>query len=326
MNAMRFSLMKASCLVWLLSVSSSAKSFTIPSFLKTNIFKTNIFNRTPHEEVVDREYKVTPKCTLNICNLDGDISVKAEWKCNAICLKATKRTKKEEMLPAIEILENRKVQDNQTSLTITTACKDPNASGKVDYELIVPAHVALNLNTQNGNINLNEVHGPVVASTSCGDIRMDKTANVVTAHTEKSGSININRARGAVRATTYNGDINIHESHASVVANALNRGNIITACAQVPSTSTVQLNTAYGQIELSLPSEVNAMVTGRTERGVLTSDHFITIKPHATRLDKNAWTRFKREVDGVIGNGESTIKLSNARGNIKITKPGQVIS
>jgi hypothetical protein len=280
----------------------------------------NFFERLPFEEVVDREYRVAPMCTLTISNRHGNINVHTEWKRNSVCVKAIKRAKKIEHLALFDVSEKHSADETHSHLSLASTCYDEDTVGRIDYELIVPANITLRLNTDKGSIDIKEVNGPIIAHTIDGNIEIVNTTNNISATSERSGSISITQARGAVRATTHSGDIFITDARHNVVAQSAKRGNILVSCAHVPATATIQLDSASGTIELALPSHVNALINGKTERGTLTCDHMITLKPLSTKLDKTAWGKFKKEVDGIMGNGEATIKLSNARGNIKILK------
>ena len=188
----------------------------------------------------------------------------------------------------------------------------------MDYQLIVPTKTTLQLNTDNGSINVNEVNGEVHACTLYGNIEIRNSSNTITAQTEETGTITIANAKGNIKATTNKGDINIENAHKSILATA-QKGTIYTSCDQVPATSRIVLNCeSSGGINLTLPTTVNATLQGKTAKGELTSDHYVTIKPYTTKLNKNTRRELKKQVNGILGTGEADIRLTCNNGNIKI--------
>ena len=276
------------------------------------------FGKYTNEAVIEKEYKLEKPGTLAINNIDGDISITTEWKRDTVALRAFKKTSKKEDLEVFSIKTNREDQFDGHHLTLTTACSNKAAKGSVNYSLIVPAHVTLNLHTERGNIHVQDVNGAVSVSTISGNIDLKNVTNTIVALADEAGSIVIDTAKGNVKATTNKGDIKIIDAAKSVLASA-KKGNILTTCNNVPSTSKIVLNSEIqGGITLSLPTSVNASLQGKTVKGKLTSDHFVTIKPFTTKLNRQTRRDFERQVDGIIGTGEADIRLTSNSGNIKI--------
>ncbi len=277
----------------------------------------NFFRSSKQEAFIEKEYQLEKPGMLTITNTDGNITITTEWKRDTICLKATKRTAKNEHLEAISIKANREEHFNGNHLIITSV-HDNNVKGSIDYQLIVPAHIKLNLSTERGTIKVNDVKGPVAAKTLAGDIEIKNVAHLITAQTEESGSIVIEKAQDNIKAVTNKGNITINDATKSIIAHT-QKGNIITACSTVPSNSKIKLNTeTSGAITLSVPSSVNATLQGKTARGRLTSAHYITMKPFTTKLDRHAFREFTKQVNGILGTGEADIQLISNSGNIKI--------
>lgn len=278
------------------------------------------FGKYTNEDVIEKEYKLEKPGVLTVNNIDGDIAITTEWKRDTVALKAVKKTSKTEDLEVFSIKTNREDQFDGHHLTLSTACSNKAAKGAINYTLLVPAHVTLNLHTERGNIRVQDVNGAVTASTIAGNVELKNVNNTIVAQTDESGTIIVDGAKGNVKATTNKGDIRIADASKSILAHA-KRGNIITACNSVPSTSKIVLNSELqGGITLSLPATVNATLQGKTAKGKLTSDHYVTIKPFTTKLNRQTRRDFERQVDGVIGTGEADIRLSSHNGNIKIVE------
>jgi hypothetical protein len=288
------------------------------SFLKRTKDKVfGFFTNYNFEQTEDKEYAVHTPGTFTLNNFDGNITVRTNWNQNAVCVKATKRTNKEEMLPDIRVKSAQQKENGQDDLTIATVYGNDNVKGQVDYELIVPSDMRLQLTTKRGTITVNDVNGSVAASTTHGNIEINNTTQLVVAQTQKSGSILIKDSKGPIQANTHNGNITIKDASDNIVACA-ERGTINSICSAVPQTGRIKLETASGSIVLALPSEANATIRGRTEKGTLMCDHYVQLETRATKLNRRTWNQFKKEIDGMLGSGEANIELSCKSGNIKI--------
>ncbi len=276
---------------------------SLPSFLSPET----------HKDIIHKEYDLNEQGSLIIDNIHGNIYVKTEWKRKTIFLKVVKQTKKKEQLTNIQILDN---ESTNNAIKIKTVYTDESIKGFVDYFLIIPANMALQLTTGGkGNIKVKRVNGSVSATTDHGDIETYYTNNTVIAQSN-TGSINIYQANGPVKAVSTKGPITIHDAKDSIIATTKN--NRITAqCKELPATSKISLETTK-DIMLSLPRDINADLQAQTTHGTLICDHYVTLKPQTTKLNSQTWTRFKREVDGLLGSGEARITLNSTNGNIKI--------
>lgn len=261
-------------------------------------------------EAFNKEFPFESRGTITVKNSNGAITINA-WNQDKVSISATKRAPTAEQLSRIEI----PITQTATTMTIPTACQEKDC--KVDYTLLVPANVSVNVTTDDGAIAIIGVKGKITATTTNGDINAEHTNNTVVAHALTSGSIAIKQAKQYVKAETKKGNIVITNSYNSVLATAEN-GNIDVRTAAVPSTSKIRLVTNTGLINLLLPHDVDADLQASTKKGAVICQHAVTIKPKTTTLDSKAWRQFKAQVDGILGSGEATIVLSTNRGNIKI--------
>lgn len=272
------------------------------------------------EAVENKEYELENPGTLTLNNFDGNITIQTDWNSNCVCVKARKRVAKEEMLSDVRIkAAQQKAENGKNDLTIATVYAHDHVNGMVDYEVLVPSNMRLQLTTKSGEIVVNDVHGAVAASTTNGNIEINNTQQMVVAQTQRSGSIRIKDPKGPVQANTCSGDITIQDATDSIVACA-DRGAINSVCTKIPEAGSIKLETNSGGITLALPSQANATIRGKTERGTLMSDHYVQLKSRATKLNRRTWNQFKKEIDGVLGTGEANIELMCKSGNIKIVE------
>jgi DUF4097 and DUF4098 domain-containing protein YvlB len=177
--------------------------------------------------------------------------------------------------------------------------------------------MAFTVNTLDGDTYIKDAHAPLRVSSQKGSITLVNPHNAVEAQSHIKGNIALYNPQGRIKAETNNGNISIFDAQSSVIADT-QTGSIEMFAREVPSTSTIKLATVSGNIMLHLPPDVNADLQASTKQGTVTSDHFITLKPQTTQLNKYTWKRIQKQVDGTIGSGEAQIKLSSVKSNIKV--------
>lgn len=214
--------------------------------------------------------------TLELTNISGPITIKT-WSIPKIVIEATK-SGKEKDLPSIAI----ETDINEQHAIIKTVYHDKSIKGSVSYELMIPEHTNVTIQTDDGAIKLKKVHGNI---------------------TVQSGS----------------GAIDIEEATHSISAIA-NSGNITASCSHVPLNAHIQLTADNGTITLALPKRTHARVTAKAAKGIITSEQSITVAPQTVKLDRNYWKRVRTEISGLLGNGGAVIELTSHYGNIKIVE------
>jgi len=296
----------------LIACTATSSAFSSPLGKVYAFFGANVY-----QQAINTEYELDNPAVLTIENLQGTINIAAQTDKKKVLVSAVKKAHDEKTLPLIHIKGTITHENNTNHLTLRTQF-DKDASGEIDYSLIVPKGTTLQLSTGQGNITIGQADGPISVTTDSGCITITKAGSTVKAQTEK-GAISISDVAGNVTATTVHGNITIDGSKKSVIAQT-EKGEIEMHCAKLPATARIQLSSNSGNVKLTLPETVNAAIFGQTGKGTLISDAFIDIKPRTTKLDKNAWKQFQREVEGTLGTGEAEIKVTTARGNIKIAQ------
>ncbi len=262
-------------------------------------------------EIIQQEFEVKANPIITVKDTIGNIEVKT-WKKNKVALTATKKAPKLELLSAIDL----KTDITTDGLVVLTSVPSEKKVS-LDYTIVVPEQCHVNLVSQMGDIKISGVNGRICATTDKGNIAIDKACNTVIATSNAQGSITINESRGNTKATCHKGNIAIHDAHNSVIA-FTQSGNIDVQNACVPATSKINLETKSGLVAVKLPHEVNANVKANATKGVVTSEHLITLKQRTTKLDNAAWKQLRTHVDGILGSGEANIVLTTNKGNIKI--------
>ena len=165
-------------------------------------------------------------------------------------------------------------------IMVGTVYKADDAKGTVDYVLFVP-----------------------------------KNCNVMLSIAE-SGSIKVKHLTGCVQAKTHQGSVLLHAVSGSIKAEA--SGDIKVTCLGLALANTIDIRTEYGTIVITFPPQTHATLAAKTQQGVVTSEHYITLNPLTVQLNQATWNQFKQEVRGIIGNGGSHVNLYSNKGAIKI--------
>lgn len=282
------------------------------AFSWKNIY-TSIIPSKMQQEIVYEEYSPKNATVLRIKNKKGNINVKTDKNQSTIFLKAIKKSHEPELFPQLTFT----CIPTPTDIIIEPSFDESSIAGIIDFECIIPGKLAVNASTCEGNIYTKHLSAPSILTAQRGNIEIVDSYNCIDATTYDKGNITFYNPHKRIKAQTKYGNIRILDAQESVIANA-HYGTIEMFAKEIPSTSTIKLATVTGPILLHLPPTVNAELYASTKQGIITSDHFITLKPQTTQLNKTAWNRLQKEVEGSLGSGEAQIKLSSVRSNIKL--------
>jgi len=289
------------------------QAFSFESLSPSKI--TSLFSSKQFEKTLQGTYNFqnTDNGKLVIDNPYGEIHVKSEWDQKSVSVHATEKSNKEEYLNNFELVASPATQNNNT-IVVRIKQKDKKLKGILDLTLVVPEGITMHLKTKDKPLKIAKATGKVAVTSESGSIIIDTALDAVHAIT-KTGNITIQQAHAPLKVTTEKGYVTIGNAHDSIFANA-QKGHMCIACSQVPSTSTIAINT-QGTMNLTLPKDVNADLYAKTQRGKVTCEHSVTIKPKTVQLNKKTWRQFQQQVEGTLGSGEARINLS-AYGNIKL--------
>lgn len=268
-----------------------------------------------YEQELNQEYQIEKPGILTLQNINGNIRI-TESKEKKLFVKAVKKAKEETHFSSIYFNVNKLQEHEVENLHIQSILKDPSITGSIDFTLVVPAGMQVRAQTKNGSITIDQAQEDILVKTDKGAITIKNSSKTITAQTI-NGPICIANALGNISAITQKGNITIHGAKQSIIAKA-NKGKIEVTSLQVPDISKIHLTTDAGNISLALPKKTNARLCGKTNQGKIISEIPIKLKPRVTQLNRHAWARVKKEVEGTIGTGETDITLKSLHGTIRI--------
>lgn len=144
----------------------------------------------------------------------------------------------------------------------------------VVFTVRLPRGVKLDASTVNGDVEVNGASAPVSVGTVNGDVTVETSA-------------------GPVHAVTVNGDVN-----------ATMRG--------FADPGEVNITTVHGDAILTLPDNLDAVVSGNTVAGDITSDYPLAISGKFA----------SHTLSGTLGKGGRQIRLTTVTGDVELRKMG----
>jgi DUF4097 and DUF4098 domain-containing protein YvlB len=257
-----------------------------------------------------KEYRfnVGPKAGVSINNPYGSISVKPSIG-NTVVINAVLHSDKVE----VDNSQNGNRIDIQSHL-LAGADAD---SGRVDYEVLVPADASITLHSSTGPLRAEKLHG---------DVTLEGAAAIVEIRDMSSGHVHVKTVNGSVTLTDIqDGHVEIDSLSGPVTLNRVN-GQLV----QVVSTSgnisyagdfgdggEYRFTSHSGDIDASVPESASADVTARSVTGEVHDDIRLQPKAH-TWLPAKAGSTFV----GTMGRAavSSKVMLRTFSGKIHLRK------
>ncbi len=230
-------------------------------------------------DVTDRfeqTYPLSSNGRVAVSNINGSITIET-WDKDQVKVEAVRTADTKERLDETRIV----IDAKSDSLTIKTEYPKRNdgmwnKSSKlvVDYRLTVPKNAVLDeIETINGSINI----------TNSGNVTNAKAVN---------GQVRALNLRGTAELSTVN-------------------GSVVAEFDELPATSKIRLNTVNGQVNLTVPSDINATIKADSLNGSIANDFGLPVR-------KGKYVG--RDMYGRIGTGESSIKLNSLNGGLSIKR------
>ncbi len=175
----------------------------------------------------------------------------------------------------------------------------------IDYDISVPATVALNLHSTSGDIVVNHVGRYLSASSSSGDLRAHGISGPADLSTT-SGDIELEQTGpGDVKAKSGSGDIKIHGLNGSLTAR--DGSGDISADGRLVGGG--NLANGSGDIKLHLPADTRFNLEASTGSG----DFHVNF-PAAPRQDDGS----RHHLTASINGGGATLEVRTGSGDVEI--------
>jgi DUF4097 and DUF4098 domain-containing protein YvlB len=256
----------------------------------------------------DFHFSVGPKAGISVMNPYGSISVKPSLS-NAIVVNAVLHSDKVEV--------DNSQSGNRVDIQSHLLPGADGQSGRVDYELLIPADASISLHSSNGSLYAERLHGDV--SLEGADAEVD-VRDISDAHVHvktMNGAVNLsNIQNGHVEVDSLSGNVTLNGVTGPLVQVVSTSGHI-NYIGDFGSSGEYRLTSHSGDIDATIPEWTSADVSARSVRGEVSDDIPLQPKTHTWfALDKG------RAFAGTVGRVavSSTVVLRTFSGKIHLRK------
>jgi DUF4097 and DUF4098 domain-containing protein YvlB len=250
-------------------------------------------------------FKVGRRSSISIVNQYGPISVKA-GPGKRVMVTATLYSGK------VEIDQSKR--GNRISVLSHLLDGADTDSGRVDYEVVVPADASVTLHSTTGPMHVEKLHGDVTleGSTATVDARDMSSAHV---HIKTlNGPVTLtNLSDGYVEVTSVSGDVALNAVNGAQVHVNSSSGKIHYD-GDFGEAGQYSLTSHSGDIEAIAPSYASIEVVARSVQGRVEND--FPLEPEHTSFVARAGSAFA----GTVGKAASSVKLLSFSGKIHLKK------
>jgi DUF4097 and DUF4098 domain-containing protein YvlB len=262
-----------------------------------------------------KEYRfnVGPKSGVSVSNPYGSISVKPSTG-NFVVVNALLSSDKVE------------VDNSQTGnhLDITShLLPGANAdSGRVDYQIFVPADASITLHSITGPLHAEKLHGDVTLEGSGATVDVRDVSNAHVHVKTLNGSVTLtNVQQGHVEVDSLSGDVTLDQVSGPLVQ-VISTSGKINYIGDFGSSGEYRLTSHSGDINATVPENTSADVSAHSVRGEVHDDIHLQPKAHTSFIYKEG-SAFVGTMGRVAVS--STVVLRSFSGKIHLRKRGQAI-
>jgi DUF4097 and DUF4098 domain-containing protein YvlB len=256
----------------------------------------------------DYHFAVGSKAGISIINPYGSISVKPSSN-NTVIVNAILHSDKVE----VDNSQNGNRVDIQSHLLPGADAE----SGRVDYEVLVPADASITLHSSTGSLRAEKLHGDVSLEGPGAAVELRDISDAHVHVKTMNGSVNLdNIQNGHVEIDSLSGEVLLKEVNGPVVQVVSTSGRI-TYIGDFGKSGEYRLTSHSGDIDATIPEWTSADVSARSVRGEVHDDIPLQPKTHSYfPVDKG------RAFAGTMGKMavSSTVVLRTFSGKIHLRK------
>lgn len=264
-------------------------------------------------------FTVGPRATITIVNQYGGISVKPSTS-NLVVVVATKASDKIEIE---RTPENNDAAAVTNRINITTQLFEgvTPSSGKVDYEVLVPADASVILESANGVLHVEKLRGDVEieGAQPTVDVREISDAHV---HVKTiDGPVTLTNIKGGhVEVDSISGNINLVDVAGPLVHVSSTRGKI-TYDGDFGLTGEYRLVNHSGDIDATIPENTSADIQAISRHGKVQDEFHLKPKAHsASSFIPTGAASFIGTTISTVGHSASSVLLRTFSGRIHLQK------
>jgi len=253
-------------------------------------------------------FNVGSKSSVSVNNPYGSISVKPSTG-NTVVISALLHSDKVEV-------DNSQMGNRVDVQSHLLAGADAQ-SGRVDYEVLVPADASVTLHSSTGPLHAEKLHGDVTLEGSAATVDVRDLTDAHVHVKTLNGPVTLtNVQEGHVEVDSLSGQVTLNRVTGPLVQVISTSGNI-SYFGDFGDSGEYRLTSHSGDIEATVPESTSADVTARSVRGEVHDDIPLQPKPHTWFAVKEG-----RALMGTMGRAavSSTVVLRSFSGKIHLSK------
>jgi len=255
-----------------------------------------------------KEYRfnVGPKAGVSVVNTYGGISVKPSSG-NTVVVNATLYSNKVEV-------DSNQIGNRVDIHSHLLEGADQN-SGRVDYEVLVPADASITLHSSTGPLRAEKLHGDVTMEGTAAPVVADDISNAHVHVRTLNGPVTVsNVENGHVEIDSVSGDVTLRSVTGPFVLVNSTSGKILYN-GDFGNSGEYRLTSHSGDIDAVIPDGTSADVSARSVRGQVQDDIPLQPKSHTSFVIKKG-----SAFAGTVGKAASSVVLRTFSGKIHLKK------
>src|SRR6266566_4159108 len=246
----------------------------------------------------DTTVPVRAGARLEVNNFGGEIAVKT-WSKSAVRIAASHSSRDRITIDASDQVVRVKSESRR------------GPSQVVDYEITVPAAMALALSGVYTDISVEGSQGEITAETVQGTVTLEKARGRIDLSTVNE-TIKASQISGDISAETVNGDISLVQIESANTEATTVNGDV-TYDGTIKDGGRYRFSTHDGDLRVSVPEKAN-----------------VSVSVAAVNVDYNACFpvqltgKTKHRFSFTIGSGTARLELESFNGDIGLCRPGQL--
>ena len=256
---------------------------------------------------VRKEYrfKVQRRASVSIVNQYGPISVKPSAG-NLVIVTVT--------LHSDKVVVEQDQEGNRISVASHLLPGADNDSGRVDYEVLVPADANVSLRSTTGPLRAEKLRGDVIVEGNTADVDVRDLSDGHVHVKTLNGPVTLTNVKdGHVEITSVGGDVALRSVDGPLVHVNSTSGRILYD-GDFGGGGEYSLMTHSGDIDATAPSYASIDVVASSEQGRVEND--FRLQPSHSSFAAKAGSAFA----GTMGKAASSVKLLSFSGKIHLKK------
>jgi DUF4097 and DUF4098 domain-containing protein YvlB len=262
-------------------------------------------------------FAVGPRVTIAIVNQYGGISVKPS-NGNLVVVVATRASEKVEIDRSPDTAAE-SVAANRINITSHLLAGASPESGRVDYEVQVPADASVILQSSTGLLRAERLRGDVDVEGTQASVEVRDIADAHVHVKTMNGPVSLTNLQGGhVEVESVSGDIHLANVAAPQVRVRSTSGHI-SYDGDFGYTGEYRISNHSGDIDAIIPETTSAEIRAQSLRGKLQDDVHLKPKQHSAGIVPGAVGFFGTTIS-TVSHSASSVFLSTFSGRIHLQK------